>query len=208
MNLPAFIQQFPVHYLIMASVALVSLLSLAIKKLKYALMLNPHRVSRGEVHRLLTAGWVHGDFWHLFINLFVFNVFAERALKTFGAPVFVVVYVSAVVVAFIPTAIRHRKQPKYNSLGASGAVAAIMLSAILVDPTLKLQLLLIPIPMPGIVFGVLYILYSAWQSRGSRDNINHDAHFSGAIYGALVTVVWAPQQVERTIRVLIRMLPI
>ena len=107
------------------------------------------------------------------------------------------------VVANLPTTYRFRDRPKYNSLGASGAVAAVMLSSILVDPTMKMRVLFFP--MPAIVFGVLYILYSVWHSRGSRDNINHDAHFTGALYGVLVTAIWAPGMVAKSARIVVGM---
>jgi membrane associated rhomboid family serine protease len=119
---------------------------------------------------------------------------------------FLILYVSAAVVAFIPTTVRYRNKPKYNSLGASGAVSAVMLSAILLDPTLKLRLLAFPLPVPGIVFAIAYLAYSAWQSQGSRDNINHDAHFSGAAYGILVTYLLEPHKVEYAIRRVTRLL--
>ena len=81
-----------------------------------------------------------------------------------------------------------------------------MLSAILLDPSLKLRLLLFPIPVPGFVFAVLYLAYSAWQSQGSRDGINHDAHFSGAAYGILFTALLVPNRVEHSLRSVLRTL--
>jgi membrane associated rhomboid family serine protease len=206
MNLETLLRRLPVSYMLMGSVVAVSLLAFASERIRDALLLQPVRVRRGEVHRLLTAGWIHGDAGHLLTNMFVLFLFADRALKLFGPLAFVIFYTSAVIVAYIPTSIRYRKNPRYSSLGASGAVAAVMLSAILVDPTIRLRFLFFPVPIPGVIFGALYLLYSIWHSHGSDDNINHDAHFSGAAYGILVTYLWAPQKVEHTLRVLRRMI--
>jgi membrane associated rhomboid family serine protease len=101
----------------------------------------------------------------------------------------------------LPTTVRHYKNPRYNSLGASGAVSAVLFSAILLYPRMKLSLLFLPIAVPGVVFGVLYLLYSVYSSYTARDNINHDAHFSGALYGVLFTVALAPTQVARSLQV-------
>lgn len=206
MDLLAFLRGLSVLHFVMVSVAAVSLAAFISDRTKRALLLNPYRVRRGEYYRLLTSGWIHADGMHLAANMFVLYLFADRVLRTFGALMFVALYVTAVLVANLPTTVRYRDRPKYNSLGASGAVAAVMLSSILLDPTVKMRVMFLP--MPAIVFGVLYILYSVWHSRGSDDNINHDAHFSGALYGVLVTSIWAPSKVGQSVRVVGRMLGI
>jgi membrane associated rhomboid family serine protease len=111
-------------------------------------------------------------------------------------------------VAHLPTTLRYWNRPGYGSLGASGAVAAVMFSAILLYPQMRIGLLFLPFAVPGVVFGALYMAYSVWQSYSASDNINHDAHFTGALYGALVTWAIAPSQVEHTIRVIRHMLGI
>lgn len=202
MHFPVGIQKMTVTELIIASVVLVSLLGLVSAAVQRALVLIPYRVRLGQVYRLLTAGWVHADVMHLAMNMFVLYVFADRVRAKVGNELFVVFYVSAVVVAYLPTTFRYWNRPRYSSLGASGAVAAVMLSAILLYPRLKLRLLFLPFAVPGVIFGALYILYSVWHSYSSNDNINHDAHFAGAIYGAVVTFLYAPAQVEHTLHVL------
>lgn len=203
MSLAALVERLSVAHLLMGSVVVVSLVAWTHEAIRRALMLNPHRAARGEVYRLLTAAWVHGDSGHLLFNMLALYVFAEPVLAALGPVRFVLLYVSAAVVAFIPTTVRYRKQPRYNSLGASGAVAAIMLSAILLDPTMKLRMLLFPIAVPGFVFAVVYLAYSAWQSKDSGDGINHDAHFAGAVYGLAVTYLLMPDRVERSVRSLL-----
>ncbi len=190
-----------VHWL-MVSTAVVSLVAFMSDKVKRALLLIPHRTKRGQWHRLLTAGWIHADMGHLITNMFVLFLFADRVVAAYGEMLFLALYVSAVVVAYVPTTLRYRNNPKYSSLGASGAVAAVMLAAVLLDPMRRVGMLFFPIRIPGVVFGVLYILYSVWHSAGSDDNINHDAHFSGAVYGIIATAVWAPDKLQKSIRVL------
>jgi membrane associated rhomboid family serine protease len=206
MTLAAAIQKLSAVHLLMASVVLVSLFAWTHQAIQRALMLNPHRVGRGQVHRLVTAAWIHGDLDHLIFNMLALFIFGDRVLAVLGVHWFLVLYGSAAVVAFIPTTIRYARKPEYNSLGASGAVSAVMLSAILLDPSLKLRLLFVPIPVPGLVFALGYLAYSAWQSQGSRDGINHDAHFSGAAYGILVTWLLEPARVDQALRTVLRLI--
>jgi membrane associated rhomboid family serine protease len=126
--------------------------------------------------------------------------FADNVLRALGPVLFLILYFTSVVVAHIPTTIRHMNNPKYNSLGASGAVAAVMFSAIALYPGLKLSLLFLPIPIPGYAYAVGYLAYSAYASYRARDGVNHDAHFAGAIYGSLLTFGFEPDRVMRTLQ--------
>lgn len=187
--------------LVIASAVVVSVIAWIIKPLKRLLMLNPYLVvERFQVHRLLTAGWVHADVTHLLFNMLTLYFFADQLMKALDPARFLLLYVSAVIVAHLPTVIRHRKDPKYNSLGASGAVAAVMFGTILLYPGLNLSLMFLPIPIPGIVYAIGYLAYSAWSSYRNRDGINHDAHFAGAIYGSLLTFAFEPARVTRTLQ--------
>jgi membrane associated rhomboid family serine protease len=191
----------PLTLLLIASVVLVTLLAWLYKPMHYALMLTPSKVRKnGQIYRLLTAGWLHGDISHLAVNMFSLYFFTEHVLRVLDVKRFLFLYISSVVVAFIPTTLRHMRNPDYHSLGASGAVAAVMFSAVLLNPKLKLALLFLPIPVPGLIFALAYLAYSVWQSYGSRDNINHDAHFSGAVYGAALTYLFEPTRVERALK--------
>ncbi len=205
MNASAAVHGLTVTHLIMISVAIVSVIGFASEPVKRALIFNADRVRRGEVYRMLTAGWLHADLTHLALNLYVLYGFAARVRITFGDLPFLAFYVSAVVAAHVPTLIRYWKQPRYSSLGASGAVAAVMLSAILLDGHLQVGVPFIPVRVPGIVFGVLYMIYSVWSSRRAKDNVNHDAHLAGAVYGIIITAIAEPAKVEATVRVLMRM---
>ncbi|MDI1443490.1 rhomboid family intramembrane serine protease [Polyangium sp. 6x1] len=200
-DLPARLLASPVPVLLIASVAIVSLLGWTSEPVRRALILIPYQVRKnGHIHRLLTAGWVHADFSHLAFNMFSLYFFTEQTIRVLGVTRYLALYVTAVIVGFIPTTLRYMRKPNYSSLGASGAVAAVMFSAVLLVPKLKLQLMFLPIPVPGIVFAVAYLAYSAWHSYTAGDDINHDAHFSGAVYGALLTYAFEPARVERTLK--------
>lgn len=189
-----------VPVLLMGSVVLVSVLAWTSKALKRALILNPSLVrERFQIHRLVTAGWIHADWSHLLFNMLTLYFFAGQVQKVLGPAQFLLLYVSAVIAAHVPTTLLHMRNPKYNSLGASGGVAAVIFSAILIYPGLKLGLLFLPIPVPGIVYAFAYLAYSAWSSYRARDGVNHAAHFAGAIYGALLTYALEPDRVMRTV---------
>jgi membrane associated rhomboid family serine protease len=187
--------------LLIASVVLVSVIGWIVPPVRRALLLVPYRVRyRLEVHRLFGAGWVHSGPSHLFFNMFTLYFFAGEALSVLGPEKFLALYVSAVIVGFVPTVLRHMNDPQYSSLGASGAVAAVMFSAILLHPKLKLYVFFIPYPVPGIVFALGYRGYSLWQSQRATDGVNHGAHFAGALYGAVLTWLFEAARVERTIK--------
>lgn len=187
--------------LLIASVVLVSLVCFVSDRAKREVILHPYRVRKHfEVWRLLTAGWAHVDFGHLFFNMLSLWFFADPCLKVLGTARFIILYGTAVVVAFIPTTLRFMKQPRYGSLGASGAVAAVMFSAILLQPGMTIFPAFLPIRIPALVYAIFYIAYSVWHSRSAQDGINHDAHFSGALYGSLLTWLFEPAKVEKTLR--------
>ena len=193
-------QSLPV--LLIGATVVVSLAAWASRRLLSGMLLVPYRVThRGEVHRLLTAAFIHADLGHLSLNVLGLYLFAPAPLKVLGSTLFLVLYFSAAVASCIPTTLRFRNQPKYSSLGASGAIAAVMFSSIL----LQLEQTIAPfgiraLAMPAYVFGLGYLAYSAWHSYQNSGNINHDAHFYGAAYGALYTYLLEPRLVERSIR--------
>lgn len=186
-----------VGLLVVISVVVVSAMAFSRPALMERCILIPSRVAKHrEYHRLLTAGWVHGDGAHLLFNMLSLYFFAGVAEHALGPLAFIALYVSAVVVGFIPTVVRHRNESKYRSLGASGAVSAIIFSAILVNPGISMYLMFVPIPIPGWLFAIAYLAYSAYSSRRGRGNINHDAHFTGACYGIVMTALLVPERVQ------------
>ncbi|MCE7992647.1 MAG: rhomboid family intramembrane serine protease [Roseivirga sp.] len=164
------------------------------------LMLNPYDTIRAkQYYRLLTSGFVHNNSMHLFLNLFTLYFFGRAIETTFantfgasGTVLYVLLFVTAVIVANIPTTLKYKDSPHYNSLGASGAVSALVLAFILFDPLQELCLYAL-ICLPGYLLGLLFIVYSVIMSKRNVDNINHDAHLFGALYGMIFTLALRPE---------------
>jgi membrane associated rhomboid family serine protease len=126
------------------------------------------------------------------ITLYFFGRAAERFFVSYIGPAgFVLFYLSAILVAILPTYLKHRNDPNYRSLGASGAVSAVLFSFILLHPWSLIIVFVLPVP--AIVYGVLYVGYSIWMDRHGRDNVNHSAHLWGAGYGILFTLMMEPR---------------
>ena len=185
---------------VIASVVAMTVLAWIIKPLQRAFILVPYLIrEKHQFHRLLTGGWLHADVSHLLFNMLTLWFFADQVVKALGPLQFLLLYVTAVVAAHIPTTLRHSRNPKYGSLGASGAVAAVVFSGIMLYPDMKLSLMFLPILVPGYVYAVCYLAYSVFSAWRARDGINHDAHFAGAIYGGLFTFALAPERALATL---------
>ncbi len=160
------------------------------------LILWPPAIEKSRQYdRLLTHGFIHADWQHLLFNmitLFFFGRFAEQLVTSMIGPVgFVLFYLSAIVIAILPTYLRHRQDRNYRSLGASGAVSAVLFAFILVKPWSLIFVFFLPVP--AILYGVFFVGYSFWMDRNGRGNTNHSAHLSGAIYGVLFILLLEPQ---------------
>ncbi|QJW91738.1 rhomboid family intramembrane serine protease [Spirosoma taeanense] len=163
-------------------------------------IMNPYRVaSRGEYYRLLTSGFLHADWGHLIFNmlsLYFFGGFIEQVFGLLfegsGALYLIGFYLVGILVSDIPSFLKHRNDPGYNSLGASGGVSAVIFAAILFRPLTPIYLYFIPIGIPGFIFGALYLAYSYYEAQRGRGNVNHDAHFYGALFGIVFMIVVYP----------------
>lgn len=162
------------------------------------LSLKPYRVIHsGEWYRLISHGFVHADWMHLFVNMFTFWSFGQYIEDAFeymgfGRWAFLLLYFGGMIVASVNDLIRYRNASWYTSIGASGAVSAVLFTAIFLNPWDKI-LLFAAIPIPGILFGVLYLFYCQYMARKGGDNINHNAHFYGAVYGFIFPVLLEPR---------------
>ncbi|HKJ34039.1 MAG TPA: rhomboid family intramembrane serine protease [Balneolales bacterium] len=156
-------------------------------------MLRPYyTVHENRWYQVVTSGFLHADFMHLLFNMFTFYIFGPFVEKLLGTPIFVGLYFSALIIANIPSLIKYNNDPAYASLGASGAVEAVIFSFILFDPWEKLYLFFIPIGIPALIFGILFIAYSLYESKQQRGYINHEAHIAGAAVGVVYTIIFKP----------------
>lgn len=185
---------------IIAITSLISYLAFNDRALQAKLIHNPYSVKhRKEYHRLLTSGFIHANYTHLIFNMLTFFFFGpvvEDILAMIYGPVtggvlFVLFYLVSIVVSDISSVIKFGDSPGFNSLGASGAVSAILFFSILFDPLRELLLYFI-IPIPGFILGALYLIYSYYEGKRMADNINHNAHLYGAIAGIIFAVVTYP----------------
>ncbi|MDR3227109.1 MAG: rhomboid family intramembrane serine protease [Prevotellaceae bacterium] len=172
------------------------------------MLLSPYMVvHRKEWYRVITHGFVHADWTHLIINMLVFYSFGQALLLYFdyvtgnGALHFLVIYFGGMAFATITTIAKHRNNFAYRGVGASGAVSAVLFACIFFEPWRKLLFMAI-VPVPGIIFALLYLAYCSYMSRKSNDNINHDAHLSGAIFGFLYPILIEPQLLYRFIEMI------
>jgi len=174
---------------IIAITVLFSIAGLNNSKIQNQLLFNAYAVHHGKQwHRLFSYGLVHGDWVHLAVNMFVLYSFGQVVEYHFGVfynfpnLLFEVFYVSAIIVSTLTSLTKHKDDPYYNAVGASGAVSAMVFASILFAPTQKVYIYGL-LGLPGYLFGPVYLYYSWYMAKKGMDNIGHDAHFVGAIYG-------------------------
>jgi membrane associated rhomboid family serine protease len=181
---------------------LISIAGFSNQKIKEDLLFWPAEiVRRNQYYRFITGGFVHGDLVHLafnMISLYSIGEFAEVRLFSnqfvfgqHGKLLYLLLYFTGILVSVLPDYFAHRNNYAYRALGASGAVSAVVFAFIVLQPSMKLYLMFIPIPLPAYVFGLIFLLVSVYLSRKGNDNIGHRAHFTGAVYGVLFTIIAA-----------------
>jgi len=154
---------------------------------------RPYAVWRGQQRdSLYLAGFVHANLLHLAVNMWCLWIFGTVLERRIGGTWFIVLYLLALVASHLPTLFKERDNPQYASVGASGAISAVVFAYIVYFPTSELYLLFVPIPIQAWIFGILYLIYSAYAGRDRNTRINHDAHFWGAVTGLLFVLVLDP----------------
>lgn len=183
--------------IILLLTCIISFTAFSNEKLMDDLIFYPPAISnRHQWYRFITNGFIHADLTHLAFNMFSFYMFGDYVEKYFasifgekGKMLYLAMYLLSLVVCLIPTYLNNRNNYRYKSLGASGAVSAVVFAGIFLDPTIKIGLLILPPVIPGFVFGPLYLALSAYMSKRGRDNINHSAHFWGAVFGVVFLII-------------------
>lgn len=184
--------------LLLATVAISLVGLLAVPTLIERSLFRPYwLVPRGEYATLVTSGFVHADLAHLLFNALTFWAFAFSLERTIGSESFVALYVIGLVASDAGTWFKHRHDAEYRTLGASGAILAVLFASILYFPTSSIFILPIPIPIPAPLFAIAYLAYTYYASNRSRSRINHDAHLSGALAGIAYVAVTAPDTLRR-----------
>lgn len=169
---------------------------------------NPYIIeSRKEYYRFLSSGFIHGGSMHLIFNMFTLYFFAgyieikyNLVYPGYGKFIFLAIYVAAIVVSSLPSYFKYKGNPGYNALGASGGVSAVVFAFILCFPTANLYLLFIPIPIPGFIMGAAYLFYSYYMAKRGNDNIGHEAHLFGALFGVATTIAFVPNAIPEFLR--------
>ena len=186
--------------IILILIVVVSAIGLFSRKLLSLAVLRPYLVAHGKGYAtLITSGFVHADVGHLLFNLITFYSFSYPLEHRIGTAAFVTLYFCGLLISGLGTCIKHRDQPAYASLGASGAILAVLFASILYFPRQRLFILPVPIPIPAPLFALAYLAFSYYSSGRNAsgetgDNINHDAHIFGALTGMLFVLLTNPRQ--------------
>lgn len=198
----------PFILILLAAIALISYRAIKDPLLFNRLKFNVSAVENGQYYRLLTAGFIHVDYNHLFFNGFTLFIFGGNALYGLGTLNFILLYLISLLMGNGLAYYYHKKNPYYTAVGASGAIMGIVYSSILMFPEMELAFIFFPVPMPAYVFGVGYLIYTLFGIKSQNDGIGHTAHFGGAIGGIICTLVFDPFVFEKSFYTLVLMVVI
>ncbi|MFW5708547.1 MAG: rhomboid family intramembrane serine protease [Bacteroidota bacterium] len=193
-----------ITYIIIFITGVTSYLAFNNREIFYNLKFNAYLINHNrQYYRFLSYGLIHVDWAHLLVNMFVLFMFGKAVEDNFSEffgiranLYYLLLYAGGIVFSTLASFIKHKNNDTYNAVGASGAVSAIVFSSIIMNPQMPIIFLFFPIPMPAWLFGILYLIYSAYMARRGNDNIGHDAHFWGAIFGLVFTIILNPSFVN------------
>lgn len=183
--------------LLIVITVIVSIVAFNNKTLMDKLIFYPPAVSeRKEYYRFVTCGFIHADIPHLIFNMYAFYLFGQGVERSFllifgdaGKLLYVLMYLLALVVCLVPTFKKHKGNYYYRSLGASGAVSAVVFAFIFLDPLTGVGLIFIPVFIPGFLFAIIYLVISYFMGRSGRGHINHSAHIWGSLFGIVYLII-------------------
>ncbi|MBD3616779.1 MAG: rhomboid family intramembrane serine protease [Gracilimonas sp.] len=187
---------------LIAANVLISLVTLyAAPKLFEKFMMIPYRVVREKSwYELVSSGFVHAGIGHLFLNMFVLFFFGLVLEREIGQGHFLALYFTGLIVSSLPSLVRHKDNPEFATVGASGAVESVLFGYILLFPLDPIYIMFIPFGIPSIIFGILFLAYSVYASKG-EGRINHEAHIAGAVWGLLYLIIFVPNTVDKFLSV-------
>lgn len=191
-----------ITYIIIAITCLVSYQAFNNQELFEKLSFKPYKVVHNkEYYRLITNGFVHADWTHLFFNMLTLYFFGRTQEQIFtavnGEMSFILFYLLSIPASSLISLYQYKDDPRYSAIGASGAVNAILFSFILINPFSTIYAFFIPIK--AILFAILFLIYSSYMAKKNMDNIGHEAHISGAIFGVLFTILTLPNVINHFI---------
>lgn len=189
--------ELSITLIIVIITAIVSITGFSNQKVIDDLIFYPPAVNkRNQYYRFFSCGLIHADWMHLIFNMATLYFFGDGVEKGFvelmgpsGRYVYLLMYITALLVSLLPTYFKNRDNYHYRSLGASGAVSAVIFAGLMLAPETEVFIFFIPIPIPGFIFAPLYLVLSAFMDRKGGSNINHSAHIWGAIYGLAFVVI-------------------
>lgn len=189
-----------ITFIIIALTAVVSILAFYNKELQGRLLFSPIMIAHHrQGYRFITHAFVHADWMHLAVNMFVLLSFGRAVESSYailfdtkGWYFFLLLYFGGVLLSSTPSYAKNKDNKFYHAVGASGAVSAVVFASILISPLTGIRFIFIPFDIPAFIFGILYLIYSAYMAKRGNDNIGHDAHFWGAVYGLAFTLLLKP----------------
>ena len=188
-------------FIIIVSTSIVSIYAFANNTLFDQLKFNAYAIKhQNQWWRFFSYGILHAGWAHLLINMFVLYSFGDSVIDAYayyfgtkGTLYFLLLYVGGIIFSILFDFGKYKDIPQYNAVGASGAVSAVVFANIILYPSGSLYLFLIPFPIPSVIFGVFYLVYSAYMARRGKGNIGHNAHFWGSVYGIVFTLALRPR---------------
>lgn len=191
-----------ITYIIIAVTCLVSYQAFNNQELFEKLSFKPYKVIHNkEYYRLITNGFVHADWTHLFFNMLTLYFFGRTQEQIFtainGELSYLLFYLLSIPASSLISLYQYKDDPRYSAIGASGAVNAVLFSFILINPFSTIYVFIIPIK--AIIFAILFLLYSSYMAKKNMDNIGHEAHISGAIFGIIFTILTIPNVIDHFI---------
>lgn len=188
-------QEAPITFIIIAANVIISFIGFSNSELVDKAIGWPYYTKRNkEYYRFISSGFLHADWMHLIFNMFTLYFFGSVIERNFyqyelgGNAAYLALYFLGLIIADIPSYLKHQNDSRYRSLGASGAVSAVVFAAIVFDPWAPIRLYGV-IKMSAVVFAVLYIVYCVYMGKQNSDNVNHDAHLWGSIFGLVFTLI-------------------